>query len=58
VEQTVSRLSDDEMKVLMIDVVKHCSRFLFALFATDGGDEFISKLKQRDFVPRWNDPEM
>jgi hypothetical protein len=51
----LSRLSDDEMKELMIDVVNRCDTFLAALVG--GPREMIEAVKQRDFVPKWQDPE-
>lgn len=53
----LSRISDEEMKVLMVDVVNHCDRFLALLFTTSAGDAVIEELKMRDVVPKWNDPE-
>ena len=53
----VSRLSDDEMKVLMIDVVNHCYEFLSELFGVPDGEFLIASLKQRDPAPKWNDPQ-
>ena len=54
--ERVSRLSDEEMKALMIDVVNHCYDFLTVLFDRFG-DTIIEHLKKHDAVPRWNDPE-
>jgi hypothetical protein len=56
--QDLGRMSDDEMKVLMIDVVNHCYDFLSELFGDADGDAIISRLKQRDPAPKWNDPEV
>lgn len=53
----LSRLNDDEMKALMIDVVNHCYDFLSTLFDTPNGDKIIEALKQHDPLPEWNDPE-
>ncbi len=53
----LSRLNDDEMKELMIDVVNRCGRFLGVVFATKRGGEVIEALKEHDVVPKWNDPE-
>jgi hypothetical protein len=57
----VSRLSDEEMKGLMIDVVNRCYTFLSELFQNRRGDALmdamIDALKQHDPLPRWNDPE-
>ena len=53
----LGRLSDDEMRVLMIDVVNHCYAFLTDLFEEPRGARMIEQLRQRDQLPRWNDPE-
>ena len=50
------RISDEEMKALMTDVVDHCYDFLMELCSPHGA-EIIEELKQRDKVPEWNDPE-
>jgi hypothetical protein len=52
----LSRLSDAEMKTLMIDVVDHCYDFLLELCSSQGA-EIIEKLKLRDELPAWNEPE-
>ena len=52
-----SRLSDEEMKALMIDVVEHCYDFLMELCSPHGAD-IIENLKRRDELPEWNDPEL
>ena len=52
----LSRLNNDEMKALMIDVVNHCDRVLDMLFTTSAGDDVIKELKKRDVVPTWDDP--
>jgi hypothetical protein len=54
--EDVSRLSDDEMKVLMIEVVHYCYIFLTNLFASGGAGVIIEALKERDPEPSWNDP--
>jgi hypothetical protein len=53
----LARLSDDEMRVLMIDVVNHCYKFMTELFDPKNGGKMIAALKMRDALPRWNDPE-
>jgi hypothetical protein len=57
----VSRLSDEEMKGLMINVVNRCYTFLSELFQNGRGnalmDAMIDALKQHDPLPRWKDPE-
>jgi hypothetical protein len=52
----LSRLSDQEMKALMIDVVNKTYRALIILFDDQAGGELIKILAQRDFLPRWNEP--
>jgi hypothetical protein len=55
------RISNDEMKALMIDVVNHSYLFLSVLFASKKSNEIIDMLKQGD-LPRdwrdWNDPQI
>ena len=52
----LSRLSDQEMKALMIDVVNKTYRALIVLFDDRLGSELIKILTQQDLVPRWNEP--
>ena len=52
----LSRLSDDEMRMLMKDAVEKTYRFLRLLFDEKAGGELILRLAQRDLVPRWDDP--
>jgi hypothetical protein len=56
--EKLSRLSDDEMKVLMIEVVHLCYNFLTTLFASGRADELIKFLKEHDPAPKWNDPAL
>jgi hypothetical protein len=51
-----SRLSDEEMKALMIDVVDHMYAWLRALFDDEAGASLIQILAQQDLVPSWHDP--
>jgi hypothetical protein len=51
----LSRLNDDEMKALMIDVVNRCDTFLAALVG--GPREMIEAVKQRDPISKWHDPK-
>ena len=53
----VSRLSNDEMKLLMIDITNRCHKFLSELFLGARGEAIIEALKQRDPMPKWYDPE-
>src|SRR5215472_10344356 len=52
----LSRLSDEEMKVLMIDVVNKTYRALRLLFDDQLGHELVQYLAKQDPLPRWNDP--
>jgi hypothetical protein len=52
----LSRLSDKEMKALMIDAVNRSYRFLSELFDSPYGDAVIEALKSGDPLPEWNDP--
>ena len=54
----LSRLGDQEMKALMIDVVNKTYRALIVLFDDRLGDELIKILAQRDLLPRWNEPTL
>jgi hypothetical protein len=54
--ERLGRLSDEEMKALMIDVVNHCYDFLTVL-CRPFGDTIVEHLKQHDVLPHWNDPE-
>lgn len=52
----LARLSDEEMKALMIDVVNKTYRALMVLFDDRLGSELIKILAQQDLLPRWNEP--
>ena len=52
----LSRLSDEEMKTLMIDVVNKTYRALIVLFDDRLGGELIKILAEHDLLPRWNEP--
>jgi hypothetical protein len=54
--ERLGRLSDDEMKMLMIDVVDRCYEFLSELLDHQSAAVIIKRLKLRDPLPRWNDP--
>jgi ligand-binding SRPBCC domain-containing protein len=54
----LSRLSDEEMKALMIDVVNKTYRALTVLFDNRLGSELINVLAQRDPLPQWNEPAL
>jgi hypothetical protein len=51
----LSRISDGEMKALMMDTVDHCYAFLTGLCTPQAAD-IVEKLKENDEVPEWNDP--
>jgi hypothetical protein len=52
----VSRLNDEEMKHLMIDVVDRAHRFIHTLFDESTGGQVLSLLAERDPLPLWNEP--
>jgi hypothetical protein len=52
----VSRLNDDEMKRLIIDVVDRAYRFIHMLLDGSTGGELLSLLAERDPLPQWNEP--
>jgi len=54
----LSRLNDDEMKRLMIDVVDRAYRFIHTLFDETARGELLVLLAQRDPLPRWNAPTL
>jgi hypothetical protein len=53
----LSRLNNDEMKELMIDVVNRCDRYLGAILVAEKGADVVETLKTYDPVANWNDPE-
>ena len=54
----VSRLNDEEMKRLMIDVVDRAYRFIHTLFDESTGGQVLSRLAERDPLPQWNKPTL
>jgi hypothetical protein len=54
----VSRLNDDEMKRLMIDVVDRTYHFIHTLFDENTGGEVLLRLAERDPLPHWNEPAL
>ena len=54
----VSRLNDDEMKRLMIDVVDRTYHFIHTLFDENTGGEVLLRLAERDPLPHWNEPTL
>src|SRR5215475_286797 len=55
--QRLGRFSDDEMKLIMIDVVDRCYEFLYELLDQRSAAAIIERLKLHDPLPRWNDPQ-
>lgn len=51
----LSRLSDREMKELMIDVVNHCDA-LIPLMLSEGFTEIVKGFSEHDIPPEWYDP--
>jgi hypothetical protein len=54
----VSRLNDDEMRQLMIDVVDRTYRFIHMLFDENTGGELLLSLAHRDPLPQWKEPKL
>ena len=54
----VSRLNDDEMKRLMIDVVDRAYLFIHTLFDENTGGQILSRLAESDPLPLWNKPTL
>jgi hypothetical protein len=54
----VSRLNDDEMKRLMIDVVDRTYHFIHTLFDENTGGQVLLRLAERDPLPQWNEPTL
>jgi hypothetical protein len=54
----VSRLNDDEMKQLMIDVVNRTYELVHLLFDQTTGGALILQLAERDPVPHWQTPRL
>jgi hypothetical protein len=54
----VSRLNDDEMKRLMIDVVDRTYHFIHMLFDENTGGQVLLRLAERDPLPHWNQPTL
>jgi hypothetical protein len=52
----LEQISDQEMKVLMNEVVDRCYDFLMELCSPHGA-EIMEDLKERDEVPKWDDPK-
>jgi len=54
----VSRIKDEEMKRLMIDVVDRVYRFLHLPFNEAEGQALLRVLSEQDFQPQWQEPRM
>jgi hypothetical protein len=54
----LSRLSDEEMKSLMIDVVNRTYQFLHALLDENTARAILVRLAMRDPLPNWNMPTL
>src|ERR1019366_7784214 len=54
----VSRLNDEEMKHLMIDVVEKTYRFIHTLFDESTGGQVLLRLAERVPLPHWNEPTL
>jgi hypothetical protein len=54
----LSRLSDEEMKGLMIDVVNRTYRLLHQLLDENTGAEILVRLTMRDPLPNWSIPTL
>ena len=54
----VSRLNDDEMKRLMIDVVDRAYLFIHTLFDENTGGQILLRLAESDPLPLWNKPTL
>lgn len=54
----LSRLNDDEMKCLMIDVVNRAYRFIHTLFDENTGGDLLIRLAERDPLPQWSEPAL
>lgn len=52
------RISQDEMKEIMISMANNSLLFLSVLFATEKSNELITMLEKEDAIPEWDDPEI
>jgi hypothetical protein len=51
------KITDEEMKAIMIEAADKCYDLLLDLCSPHGAD-IINDLKQRDQVPEWDDPKV
>jgi hypothetical protein len=56
--ERLSRFSDDEMRVLMIEVVDRCYGFLEAVLSSPEAGTLVAELKKHDPCPQWKEPSM
>ena len=54
----VSRISDEEMKRLMIDVVDRVYGCLHMLLDEPDGGALLGVLAEREFKPQWQEPTL
>jgi hypothetical protein len=54
----LSRLSDEELKSLMIDVVNRTYQFLHDLLDENTARAILVRLAMRDPLPKWNRPTL
>lgn len=52
------RISQDEMKALIIDSVDHCYLFLSIMFTAENSNKILGLLVQEDRLPTWDEPEI
>ena len=52
----LSRISNAEMKKLMINVVNHTYHFIQEFFDDERGGKLLLKLAEKDPAPQWDDP--
>ena len=52
----LSRISDAEMKILMIDIVNHTYHFIQEFFDDERGGRLLLKIAEKDPAPNWDDP--
>ena len=52
----LSRISDAEMKKLMIDVVNHTYHFIQEFFDDERGGKLLLKIAKEDPAPEWDKP--
>jgi hypothetical protein len=57
-EELHNRISDEDMKALLIDCVNRCYAFLVIFSDPETGSSLVDMLKQEDMLPQWDEPEM